>query len=65
MDLHPLPWCVDEKAFGVWSAADCLRGASTAYQCHLCVRKDWLHQFFSVACNASLTCNSDAAMQEE
>eukprot|EP00983_Pelagomonas_calceolata_P123664 1161032-Pelagomonas_calceolata.AAC.1 len=22
-----LPWCVDEGASGVWSAADCLRGA--------------------------------------
>eukprot|EP00983_Pelagomonas_calceolata_P115144 1160165-Pelagomonas_calceolata.AAC.3 len=28
----------------------------TAYQCHLCVKKDWLRQFFSVACDASLTC---------
>eukprot|EP00983_Pelagomonas_calceolata_P128866 1161553-Pelagomonas_calceolata.AAC.12 len=28
----------------------------TAHQCHLCVRKDWLRQFFSVACDASLTC---------
>eukprot|EP00983_Pelagomonas_calceolata_P082857 1156032-Pelagomonas_calceolata.AAC.3 len=27
-----------------------------AYQCHLCVKKDWLRQFYSVACDASLTC---------
>eukprot|EP00983_Pelagomonas_calceolata_P004690 153593-Pelagomonas_calceolata.AAC.2 len=26
-NLHLLPWCVDEGASGVWSAADCLRGA--------------------------------------
>eukprot|EP00983_Pelagomonas_calceolata_P079614 1154765-Pelagomonas_calceolata.AAC.4 len=29
----------------------------TAYQRHLCVMKDWLRQFFSDACDASLTCS--------
>eukprot|EP00983_Pelagomonas_calceolata_P131448 1161777-Pelagomonas_calceolata.AAC.1 len=47
--MHALTWHVLQQEGPVIAPG-------TTYQCHLCVRKDWLRHFFSVACDASATC---------
>eukprot|EP00983_Pelagomonas_calceolata_P081892 1155737-Pelagomonas_calceolata.AAC.2 len=44
--------CMDKACS---AAGRSVSAPGTSYQCQLCVRKDWLRQFFSVACDASLT----------